>query len=1170
VDFLAQVFTGLLHALEQLAVAFERPGEFNRLMRRLGWATSVDDASLVTLAATFSSATSPFQNLENIVSQLEDGTGDPVELAGQLLAGLSQVLGEIRGLIENPPPALPPPLGDPSFWNDSAVELVDTLFSDCLAVRRPLLQALLLLIGFIDITPVTPAGPNRIPYQQTTVHWDRLTQLASDPEGLVRSVYGWGGPAFDVARFLNVTWRIMRATRLAARIEPLDPVLAARYYDPGNPALPSLGQLAIPLVSHANADWSGYIEFGVLLFPIPPKGQPGAAPVGFAITPLASGAAVADMPPGDSPFTLAISGSFQASDVFAAEIRPGDVDLTVNTGPAQIDASLAVAGQPATPWILFGDPGGTRLEVSGLAVGVEVKGTAGGVEVIASGGAVGSATDNAADGTDGATLYLDFGSGDGFLQQMLGSGTQQVSLSGSFNWSSQAGLSLSGQAKVQAVIPLHVTIAGVLDLDQLDIGLTVSGSAAALVVAISGGLTLGPVQATVQRVGIELDLEPVPASGPPGNLDKLNLGFGFKPPDGLGLQLDMGLVSGGGFIAFDPGKGQYAGILDVMIADVVAVKVIGVLDTKLPDGSDGFALLLIITFDLPPIQLGFGFTLNGVGGLGGVNRTMAQDALRAGLRAHTLDAILFPPDPVANAPQIISDIESFFPPQQGRYLFGPMLSVGWGTPTLIDFEVGVILEVPDPVRIAILGEINVTIPDPDVPLIQIHVDVLGLIDFGLEKLSIDGTMFDSYLLAYQLAGDMALRFNWGGSPNFLFSLGGFNPKFSPPPDVPQLARMSVSLGSGDNPRLSSNSYLAVTSNSLQFGANVDAYASAGGFAVHGFIGYDALFIFSPFSFEIDFSAGFDISYDATSLAGITLNASLSGPRPWHLHGDASFNILFFSVSASIDLTWGDAVPATLPSAPVLPPLAAALGNPGNWSVALPPQASQPVTLRTSQPPAQTLLAHPMGALTARETVVPLDIPITQFNGAAPADGNEFQITAVTLNGHAVDYTAHTEEFAIAQYTTMSDADKLSAPSYEPFDAGVAIGAQPIAGGHDSPRTVTYQERYIDDYAQQSRFGSIYTMPATVHDALAGNGAGARSPVAAGGLQRFTTPGMSSPIAVNPASYAIASTTDLTARADILAAGTTRYEAMSVMQAYLAAHPEQQGALQVVPAHEVAP
>src|SRR6516165_4673918 len=203
-DFLGQLASGLLHILGQLAIIFESPGEFNRLMRRLGWDTSVDNASFATLVSTFAS-TDPFEDLENIFDQLESGSGDPVQLAEQLLTGLTQILTQVRGLIENPPPALPAPLDDPAFWNDSAVELVDTLLNDFLATRNPLMQALLLAIGFIDITPATPAGPNRLPYRQTTVHWDRLTQLASNPEGLVQSVYGWGGPSFDVTRFLNVT-----------------------------------------------------------------------------------------------------------------------------------------------------------------------------------------------------------------------------------------------------------------------------------------------------------------------------------------------------------------------------------------------------------------------------------------------------------------------------------------------------------------------------------------------------------------------------------------------------------------------------------------------------------------------------------------------------------------------------------------------------------------------------------------------------------------------------------------------------------------------------------------------------------------------------------------------------------------------------------------------------
>jgi hypothetical protein len=95
-----------------------------------------------------------------------------------------------------------------------------------------------------------------------------------------------------------------------------------------------------------------------------------------------------------------------------------------------------------------------------------------------------------------------------------------------------------------------------------------------------------------------------------------------------------------------------------------------------------------------------------------------------------------------------------------------MLSIGWGTPTLLDIQVGVILEVPDPVRLAILGAIRVSIPSPEFALISLNVVVLGTVDFGLEKLAIDRTMYDSYVLEFQMSGEGELRFNWGGNPNF--------------------------------------------------------------------------------------------------------------------------------------------------------------------------------------------------------------------------------------------------------------------------------------------------------------------------------------------------------------------------------------------------------------------
>ena len=68
---------------------------------------------------------------------------------------------------------------------------------------------------------------------------------------------------------------------------------------------------------------------------------------------------------------------------------------------------------------------------------------------------------------------------------------------------------------------------------------------------------------------------------------------------------------------------------------------------------------------------------------------------------------------------------------------------------------------------------------------------------------------------------------------------------------------------------------------------------------------------------------------------------------------------------------------------------------------------------------------------------------------------------------------------------MSDADKLSAPSYEPFDAGVPIGDAPLRNGKDAPRTIEYVTKIIDDYQAAVPAGhGIYQMPAAVHAALA--------------------------------------------------------------------------------------
>jgi hypothetical protein len=1141
--------------LSDFGQTIARPDGPAEVLALLGWSLPPGAADIGLAALDFSGLVTAVENLDTAISQGTTGLALDeafTQVGTELVSFIQGVDAAVAGFS-----ASGDYLTQTDIVNQFVPRLLDYLIVKSLQSTASLSLGLFMFTGVVQMVPYD-ADPTiyQVQHIRYVMNWNLVPQLFGNIKGLLAQVFQWGVANADpTAVVLGLGTVISGLTSVTqTRALPRRAEAALVGHDVPEADTDPMPQLLLSITK--GLDVSG-LDVGVSLIGLRPT-TAGGTDMGVAFLPYIQGSSDLTIPMSDT-VTFSIDTTLDVADGIALIFRAGSGATIRNNllsgGLADVVnghilATFTVSGANNTPMQLL-------TVADGLGITVGSVGASAGVDISA--GQLGALLSVA---LTNAVLNLSTANLDSFLATIIPIDVT-LGFSLTLGWSSAHGLFIEGNASPQYDISLNTDL-GPFHLDTLHLALTLGQPDLPLEVSFDGSATLGPLDIAVQRLGLSADLK-----FQRGNLGPVDLGLDFKPPTGLGIQIDAGLAAGGGFIFYDPAHGRYAGILDVTLADIVSVKVITVLDTQLPNGATGFSFLMIITFDFPPVNIGFGFTINGVGGLGGVNRTMVIDALQAGLRAHDLDNILFPADPVDNAPQIISEMESFFPPAQGRYLFGPMFSIGWGTPTLLDFEVGVILEVPDPVRLAILGEITATIPSPEFALISLRVQVLGTIDFGTDQLAIDGTMYDSYLLAFQLSGDMAMRLNWGSNANFLFSLGGFNPQFQPPPGVPALSRLSVSIGSGSNPRLSASSYFAVTSNTLQFGANIDAYASAGGFAVHGYVGFDVLFIFSPFSFEADFSAGFSISYDGDTFAGIQLSASLSGPNPWHLHGTASLQFLFFSVGVSIDLTWGDSSPATLPNVAVLPLLTAALADPANWS-AQPPAAGPPGVSLRALPAGSTgpVVVQPSGTLSVRETVVPLDITITKVNNAQPTDGSEFSISAVTLNGTAVATVPQQEDFAIAQFTDMSDAAKLSAPSYELFDAGVSLGAVPMASGHDSAKVVAYTERYIDDYELVSRFGQIYQMPASVHEVLAADGAAAVAPIRTTGLAGFASTAPS-PLTVSRMSYLIASTTDLTQRADILASATTHYEAQAALAAFLAANPDQWDSVQVIPAYEVA-
>ena len=300
--------------------------------------------------------------------------------------------------------------------------------------------------------------------------------------------------------------------------------------------------------------------------------------------------------------------------------------------------------------------------------------------------------------------------------------------------------------------------------DTIDIGSTV---------AVKIG---GVIKATVDGAGVHLMIDPGAAIG--GN-DPLSIAL--KSPTGIGLSLDTGLIRGGGFLG--ERAGGYGGALQLRLGPV-EVKAVGLLTL-----DPRFALVIVMSLEfLPPIDLSFGFTLNAVGGVVGIEHRLDSDALRAGIGAGGLDHIMFPADPVAAAPAILSTLEHVFPVDHGAAVIGPMVEVGWGRPvSFLAAQVGVILSLPDP-KIVIIGRVRIALPAPDLPIVDLRATVYGEItpDHLLILVSLNG----SRIAGFAIGGDIGLLLRWAGSPEFAISAGGFHPRYEPPKELVGMKRLT--------------------------------------------------------------------------------------------------------------------------------------------------------------------------------------------------------------------------------------------------------------------------------------------------------------------------------------------------------------------------------------------
>jgi len=716
----------------------------------------------------------------------------------------------------------------------------------------------------------------------------------------------------------------------------------------------------------------------------------------------------------------------------------------------------------------------------------------------------------------------------------------------------------NGSGGLELNIPVHVSI-GPIQFSSIDVSITPTSKYLPLNVGANITCKLDPLVIVVQGIGITADFS-FPGSG--GNLGPVDIGVGFKAPNGLGLSVDSGGLKGGGFLKIDQAKGEYFGALELEFNELFSLKAFGIVNTRMPDGSEGFSLLILITAEFTPVQLGFGFTLNGVGGLLGLNRTARLDILREGVRTNAIKSILFPEDIIGNIDRIVSDVKAVFPVQRDNFVICPMGKFGWGTPAIITLEVGLLLEVPV-TGFAILGVLKAVLPQEDVPLLKLQINFIGIIDFDNRTISFDGTLYDSRLLAYTLSGDMAFRLSYGDNPLFVLSVGGFHPAFcEAPADLQHMQRLTISLLNTSNARLMVQTYFAVTSNTVQNGARAELFAgSAGGFNILGHIGYDVLFQFEPFHLVADFSAGLALRRGTSVLMSISASGQLSGPSPWDAHGRASISLFFFSVSVSFHETWGDTVsvpPAVI--ADVTQMLSDALQQESNWKAVLPSYNKLQVTVRTITS-ARTVV-HPFGILTFSQRIVPLNINIEKFGNQQP----DTKFFAIKTSDEALATEEASESFAPANFFNLKDADKLSRPSFEPMSSGFRItGSSQLQAPLPVNKSVNYEISYLGKRRTRWHRGGLYGFAGTLLSQAVKASSASRSSLSATG-NRISVNRPEEVLVPQP-KYAVASTSDMKLYGNqYIAASYT--EAMDHYNKIVNSNPAMADQLQVVADYEI--
>ena len=243
--------------------------------------------------------------------------------------------------------------------------------------------------------------------------------------------------------------------------------------------------------------------------------------------------------------------------------------------------------------------------------------------------------------------------------------------------------------------------------------------------------------------------------------------------------------------------------------------------------------------------------------------------------------------------------------------------------------------------------------------------------------------------------------------------------------------------------------MAVTSNTIQFGATFTASIKSGNWKIEGSIGGDAL-IRHAVHFDVD-----DQGRRAREVPRAqpdrrqASRAASPGPSPLVLRGEVCISLLLFDACWRDSFTLGGDDISGPVIASLVPVLADEMTRASNLTVSA--DDDKLVLLRRDEEPPPRPVLSPLGVVTWSQSRLPLGLEIDTFEDGKLAEAQRVEVHA------SVPTDAFLDWFSPGTFVELEESEELALPAFERHQAGVTV--KPPVDPRATPTTVTvsYEE-----------------------------------------------------------------------------------------------------------------